>query len=601
MKKPKVVILLLFIFVLIGIIFIPYAQFTREQQKEHKRVLENGRNLVGILCLSSAANFQSKVNDSFFKQLSQSTSTEGLVYCIIHNKDKEPVISFAPGGIQTMVPPAVTNKSLYAYGFIMQDFTLNNGGEIIEFAKPVFKNGELFSIVRLGLKLSHTKYFTTENLVLPAQIAFFILLALIFGYYWTILSFKNIHQKLDACEGVQVLGEEKNTDIKNIIGDLTFYLNTMDEKFALVESEKQQLESGLKINQFEINQLLNIFNAFDFGLMFLDSRDLVFFINTYFLDLLGKENFDVIDHPLKQFIEHEELRSYIQQHSLTEQRRNSNKMELTFPETQPGQFYLASISNIKDAEGSVSVKSVMIQNVAKEKEAEKSRQDFVNHIAHELRTPLTNIKAYNEMMMDGEISNIEMQKEFFNTINDETNRLAKLISSILELAETEIGQLTAKKDMVKTDWVMKSSLDAVDAFAREKNITIQTEFPDNFPKISGDKEMLKSALINVLGNALKYTRDNGTVTFGLKEIGDMAVFEIVDTGYGIDDNDLPHIFEKFYRSDNDFVFNQEGSGLGLAITSEIIKIHDGFIEVQSELDKGSRFTIKIPKGDLLIG
>ena len=194
-----------------------------------------------------------------------------------------------------------------------------------------------------------------------------------------------------------------------------------------------------------------------------------------------------------------------------------------------------------------------------------------------------------------------MQKEFFNTINDETNRLATLISSILELAETEMGQLTATKDMVKTDWLMEGCIEAVEAVAKEKNMTIERQVPDNFPKILGDKEMLKSALINILGNAVKYSPESSTITFSIKEIDEMVVFEINDTGFGIDDRDLPHIFNKFFRAENDKVLDQSGSGLGLAITAEIIKIHDGVIEVESELDKGSRFTIKMPKGDLQIG
>ncbi|MBU1696580.1 MAG: HAMP domain-containing histidine kinase, partial [Proteobacteria bacterium] len=323
--------------------------------------------------------------------------------------------------------------------------------------------------------------------------------------------------------------------------------------------------------------------------------------NTYLLDLLGQSSDDLINSSYDEVIEHEDLKTYILQRSSAEGHLTSKHMKMTFEKTDPGQFFQAASSNITDAEGSLFIRLIMVVNISREKEAEKAQQDFISHIAHELRTPLTNIKAYNEMMMDGEINNAEMQKEFFNTINDETNRLAKLISSILELAESEMGQLTITKDMVKTDWLMEGCIEAVEAVAREKNITIERQVPDNFPKILGDKEMLKSALINILGNAVKYSPESARITFAIKEADDMVVFEINDTGFGMDEKDLPHIFEKFYRSENEDVVEQTGSGLGLAITAEIIKTHDGFIEVQSELDKGSQFTIKIPKGDLFIG
>jgi signal transduction histidine kinase len=464
----------------------------------------------------------------------------------------------------------------------------------------VFKGGKIDAVVRLGLKVPTNIFFTYANLVLPFQIIFFILLALVFGYYWTILTFKNLKNIEVADRGIKFDKSGKG-DVKDIIENLEAYLASVKEKTSVAESKRQKLESRLKISQFENKQFFNIFDAFDFGILLIDNRDMVFFVNTYLLDLLGQTKEDLINFSYDEVIEHEGLKTFILQRSSAEGRDASGHMDMIFDKTEPDQSYQTSSSNITDAQGSLFIRLIKVVNISREKENEKLQQDFISHIAHELRTPLTNIKAYNEMMMDGEIDNVEMQKEFFNTINDETNRLAKLISSILELAETEMGQLTVKKDMVKTDWLMEGCIEAVEAVAKEKNITIERKVPDNFPKIMGDKEMLKSALINILGNAVKYSPESAGIMFSIKEVDDMVVFEINDTGFGMDEKDLPHIFEKFYRSENEDVVEQDGSGLGLAITAEIIKTHDGFIEVQSELDKGSQFTIKIPKGDLLIG
>jgi len=600
MKKTKLVILALFFFVIVGIVLIPYAQFKKETLKEVKRIKERGQSLVGMMSLSSTAHLESKSNNSFLRELSQNAANREIAYCIIQNDENKTVILFSPENIHEQVPDIIKNNSLFKYGLIIQDFSTSEGHKFIEFAKPVFKDGKRVSTVRLGLKVPNKNFFSFENYILPAQILFFILLALVLGYYWTLLIFKRL-DRIKINDGSSLKDINSKNDIQGMIKNLEDYLSHMKNKMNTADSQQEKLESHLKLSQFENNKLFTVFNAFDFGIILIDGRDMVFFINTYFLDLLGKTHDDSIDYTVDEVIEHEDLKSFIQQQNLVEGHHDANGMEMRFEETNPEKFYRAFSSNITDAEGAVFVKLIMMENISKEKEAEKSQQDFVNHIAHELRTPLTNIKAYNEMMMDGEIKNAEMQKEFFNTINDETNRLAKLISSILELAETEIGQLAAKKDMVKTDWLLEGCIEAVEAVAKEKNMIIERKVPDNFPKISGDKEMLKSALINILGNAVKYSPENGTITFAIKETDQMVVFEINDTGYGIDDRDIPHIFEKFFRSENDQVLNESGSGLGLAITAEIIKIHDGVIEVQSELGKGSRFTITIPKGDLLIG
>ena len=600
MKKTKFIIFLLFLLVMAGIILISFAQFKKETQRDYRQVKENGQSLIGMLSLPSTADLLSGSSDYFFRELSQNALSNKIAYCIIHDAKLKPVLVFSPGNMDQLVEDTIKNRSLLKNGYIMQEFLTMDGIAIMEFAKPVFKGKNIAAVVRLGLKVPTNNFFDYEHIVLPSQIIFFILLALVFGYYWTILSFKHLKTIKMSDDGTSGIRQGKG-DVKDIIENLEVYLATMKEKINLAESNQQKLESRLKISQFENKQFFNIFNAFDFGILLIDSRDLVFFANTYLLDILGQTPEDLINSPYYDVIEHEGLKAFIMQLIAAERHLGHKDINMTFEETDPGQFYQASSSNIMDAEGSLFIRLVRVVNVSREKEAEKLQQDFVNHIAHELRTPLTNIKAYNEMMMDGEINNAEMQKEFFNTINDETNRLAKLISSILELAETEMGQLTVTKDMVKTDWLMEGCIEAVEAVAKEKNITIERQVPDNFPKIMGDKEMLKSALINILGNAVKYSPESARITFAIKEADDMVVFEINDTGFGMDEKDLPHIFEKFYRSENEDVVEQNGSGLGLAITAEIIKTHDGFIEVESELDKGSRFTIKIPIGDLIIG
>ncbi len=600
MKKTKFIILLLFLLVIIGIVLISYAQFKKETLKDYRQVKESGQSLIGMLSLPSTASLLSGPTDYFFRELSQNAISNKIAYCVIHDAQRLPVLSFSPENIDKRVPDIIINRSLLEKGFIMQDFSTTDGLGLIEFARPVFQDEKIAAIVRLGLKVPSSNFLTYENLVLPSQIAFFILLALVFGYYWTVLSFKHLETIKFAKDGTPGITQGKG-DVKDIIENLEAYLASVKEKTNEAESQRQKLESRLKISQFENKQFFNIFNAFDFGILLIDNRDMIFFVNTYLLDLLGQSNEDLINFPFEDVIEHERLKTFILMRSSVEGHLSSKKMDMTFDNTDPGQFYQAVSSNISDAQGALFIRLIRVVNISREKETEKSQQDFINHIAHELRTPLTNIKAYNEMMMDGEINNIEMQKEFFNTINDETNRLAKLISSILELAETEMGQLTAVKDMVKTDWLMEGCIEAVEAVAKEKNVIIERLVPDNFPKIMGDKEMLKSALINILGNAVKYSPESARITFSIRESEDMVVFEINDTGFGMDEKDLPHIFEKFYRSENDQVVEQTGSGLGLAITAEIIKIHDGSIEVQSELDKGSQFTIKIPRGDLVIG
>jgi two-component system phosphate regulon sensor histidine kinase PhoR len=205
------------------------------------------------------------------------------------------------------------------------------------------------------------------------------------------------------------------------------------------------------------------------------------------------------------------------------------------------------------------------------------------------------------MLMEDEIDNIEMQKEFYNTISDETRRLTRLVKNLLNISKIEMGSLTLKKGLVKSDWLFDDCLTAVEGAAQKKNITIERNLPDHFPSLFGDKELLKVGIINILGNAVKYTPEKGQIKFTLTEQDDVVVFEVIDNGYGISKEDLAHIFDKFYRSTDPRVNEQTGSGLGLALTSEIIRLHGGEVQVSSKVDEGSHFVIRLPKEEYYLG
>jgi signal transduction histidine kinase len=164
-----------------------------------------------------------------------------------------------------------------------------------------------------------------------------------------------------------------------------------------------------------------------------------------------------------------------------------------------------------------------------------------------------------------------------------------------------MGSLTINKSLVRTDWFLEGCLAAIEATAKDKHLTIEKRMPDNFPSLLADKELLQGAIINILGNALKYTPEHGKITFAISDQDEAATFEVIDTGYGIAKEDLPHVFEKFYRSGNKEITAQMGSGLGLAITAEIVRLHGGHIDMQSELGVGTHVTIRIPKEEHYLG
>ncbi|MBI9089368.1 MAG: PAS domain-containing protein [Desulfobacterium sp.] len=598
--KKKITTMGLLILVVIGIVGIAYSQQNNLRRLELKKLRQTGISLIGLLSVSATAKGMTDNTDALVRTLAMLHSTHHLVYCIIDNLETGSSLIFAPRAMDADIPDHVTTKAAHTTGLTIQRFNTPANTHVTEFSNPVFKQGAPAARVRLGMIEPTISIFTLEALVLPGKIALIILFAMICEYYW----FIRMVDSLQPMDGEPIPEKKRAGRENNLIKVIDNTRGLLDELFQQIkqsENNTRKLSSRVSIMEFENRQLLNIFDALDFGILILDSRETIFYVNTYFLALLGSERATMLDQPFDEAIDHGALKEFILQQNLMQQAGGGRQRETTFPDNRPDRVYRLGSNPLLDLEEALFGRLIIVTDITKEKKSEHAKQDFVTHIAHELRTPLTNIKAYNELLMDGEVTSPEMQKEFFNTINGETNRLATLISSILNLAEMEIGQVSIHGDLVKTEWLVESAMEAMTAVAKEKEISLKTELPDNFPLLTGDKEMLKSALINLLGNAVKYTPEQGEVVFSLEEDQETVIFKVTDTGYGIDDQDLPHIFDKFYRSENDQVVQEQGSGLGLAITSEIIRLHDGFIEVESTPGSGSSFTTTLPKKEYLIG
>jgi two-component system phosphate regulon sensor histidine kinase PhoR len=201
------------------------------------------------------------------------------------------------------------------------------------------------------------------------------------------------------------------------------------------------------------------------------------------------------------------------------------------------------------------------------------------------------------MLMDDEVSDRDTKIDFFNTITDETNRLSRLISNLLNIAKIEMGSLTIQKDLIKSREFLEDIVKSIESQAMSKHIKLDSIVPDKLTPLVMEKDLLRVSILNILGNAIKYTPEGGSVTFKVEEDDSHMTIDIFDTGYGISEEELPSIFDKFFRSSDEKIKEHTGNGLGLALSREIIRLHDGKIEVSSNLGQGTHFALKLPKED----
>jgi two-component system phosphate regulon sensor histidine kinase PhoR len=237
----------------------------------------------------------------------------------------------------------------------------------------------------------------------------------------------------------------------------------------------------------------------------------------------------------------------------------------------------------------------VLHDMTKEKEVAEMKNDFVSSVSHELRTPLASIKAYVEMLIDGEAEDEKTTNEFYEVIQNEANRLSRLIDNILNISRIESGLVTINKQPQSLTVILKEALEVISPQAQQKNIALNEQLTPVFYQTLADRDMLYQAVLNLLSNAVKYTPEGGTISVEttVDESKKIVSTRISDSGVGIPPKDLPFVFDKFYRAEANNRM-AKGTGLGLSLVREIIEgVHKGRIFVESHVGKGSCFGFEL--------
>ena len=238
---------------------------------------------------------------------------------------------------------------------------------------------------------------------------------------------------------------------------------------------------------------------------------------------------------------------------------------------------------------------VVLHDVTHEKEVAQMKNDFVSNVSHELRTPLASIKAYVELLIDGEADDERTKREFYEVIQNEANRLGRLIDNILNLSRIESGLVKVERQPQSLAVVVKEALEVIAPQAAQKRIELVEQLTPVFYQAMADRDMLYQAVLNLLSNAVKYTPEGGRVTVRTEvdEARRKVVARVTDTGVGIPAKDLPLVFDKFYRSGANSRMAQ-GTGLGLALVKHVIEtVHGGRMIAESQVGKGSCFGFEL--------
>ncbi len=266
----------------------------------------------------------------------------------------------------------------------------------------------------------------------------------------------------------------------------------------------------------------------------------------------------------------------------------------------PGTTLKIMLSPIQDTEGDMLGFVLIMHDVTKETEVDKMKTSFISNVSHELRTPVTTIKSYVDTIYNhGKDLDAETYDEFIETINTETDRLKKLVNDILDFSRLDEGAVVLERELADMTPVINLTVQSVKVLADQKKITLSTAIESGLPKLYINSDSIERVLRNLLSNAIKYTDEGGRIRVRAEvtEIGDALEVSVQDTGSGIAEEHLPHLFDRFYRVENK-VHTVKGTGLGLHLVKVAIENHHGGeVFVKSEVGVGSTFGFRIPLGE----
>ena len=352
----------------------------------------------------------------------------------------------------------------------------------------------------------------------------------------------------------------------------------------------EELESRIRAANEEKGKVYAAFASMVEGVLVLDSRNHIETCNRAFSKMIGTRFGDIKNKTLMEAFRNIELQNAFDRFESTGEPLSR---EIHAGSTDPKILHV-SISSIEGLPHEDRKTMLVFHDITMLKKLERMRADFVASVTHEIKTPLTAILGFIETLQEGAIEDRETARKFLEVIGRQAKRLNRLIDDLLVISNIELGEMKFYIEVLSIGEPLNTALSIIEIKAREKEIDISKDLPENLPLIRGDRDRLVQIFLNILDNAVKFNPRGGKIDIKAAERGGEVEVRISDSGPGIPQSEIPRIGERFYRIDKTRSRELGGTGLGLSIVKHLLIAHEGRMEIESQLGHGTTVILYFP-------
>ncbi len=375
----------------------------------------------------------------------------------------------------------------------------------------------------------------------------------------------------DFSRYVNVYGDDEIGQLAETFNDLT---DKLQEAHATTEGERRKLASVLM-------------HMTD-GVIATDRNGNVILVNRRAEEIFGKRQEELAGKDVTSVLGLDKFMT------LNDLYRFQDPLLLDFDAQEEEMIIEANFSTIEKDNGAENGLIAVLHDVTEQERVEEERREFVANVSHELRTPLTSMKSYLEALQDGAINDPDIAPQFLEVTSNETDRMIRLVNDLLQLSKMDSKDYSVSVAEIDAPQLVNHVIDRFEMTTKNQDIQFKRRIPEEEITVQGDRDKLMQLMDNIVSNAVKYSPEGGTINVSLKQEQERLVVSVKDEGVGIPRENIPHVFDRFYRVDKARSRNLGGTGLGLAIAKEIAMAHGGNIWVSSEWGKGTTFSFSLP-------